>query len=105
VVDAARATITDAVATDPEAVGWARVAKPTACAFCRLLTTRGGVYTSETVKFRAHNGCSCTAEPVFKGQRWEPSAHVRQWRAEYKRAAAMKGDTLKNFRRIVEGRA
>lgn len=105
VTDVARSTVTDAVAADPEAVGWARVAKPNACAFCRMLATRGGVYTSETAKFRAHNGCSCTAEPVFKGQRWEPSAHVRQWQAEYKRAAAMKGDTLNNFRRIVEGRA
>ena len=105
VTDLARATVTDAVNEDPAAVGWTRVAKPTACAFCRLLATRGGVYTQATVKFRAHDGCSCTAEPVFKGQRWEPSAHVRQWQAEYRKAAQMKGDTLKNFRRIVEGRA
>jgi hypothetical protein len=105
VTDMARATVTDAVQADPEAIGWARVAKPTACAFCRLLATRGGVYTSVTVKFRAHNGCSCTAEPVLKGQRWEPSAHVREWQAQYKRAAAMSGNTITNFRRIVEGRA
>jgi hypothetical protein len=105
VADVARQTIVDAVHEDDAAVGWARVAKPHACAFCRLLTTRGGVYTSETVKFRAHNGCSCTAEPVFKGQRWEPSANVREWQAQYKRAAVMSGNTITNFRRVVEGRA
>lgn len=104
VVDLARITTVEAVHEDPEAVGWARVARPDACYFCRMLTTRGGVYTSETVKFRAHNGCRCTAEPVFKGQLWEPSARVREWTAQYHRAAKMKGDTLKNLRRIVEGR-
>lgn len=102
--DVARQTVTDAVHDDDAAVGWARVARPGACAFCRLLTTRGGVYTSQTVKFRAHDGCSCTAEPVFRGERWEPAAHVRAWQAQYKRAAAMSGNTAKNFRRIVEGR-
>lgn len=105
VADVSRDTILNAVHDDGDAVGWARIAKPTACAFCRLLATRGGVFTSETVRFRAHDGCSCTAEPVFKGQRWEPSAHVRDWQAQYKRAAAMSGNTITNFRRVVEGRA
>jgi hypothetical protein len=104
VIDMARITTVDAVHEDPEAVGWARIARPNACYFCRMLTTRGGVYTAETVKFRAHNGCHCTAEPVFRGQLWEPSARVREWNAQYQRASKMKGDTLKNLRRIVEGR-
>lgn len=104
VADVARSTVTDAVASDPEAIGWARVAKPNACAFCKMLSTRRAVYTADTVTFRAHNGCNCVAVPVFKGEKWQPPSYVQQWEKEYRKAAQAKGDTLKNFRRIVEGR-
>jgi hypothetical protein len=105
VADAARSTVTDAVAVDPEAIGWARIAKPSACAFCRMLSTRRAVYTADTVTFRAHNGCNCVAVPVFKGEKWQPPSYVRQWEKDYRKAAQAKGDTLNNFRRLVEGRA
>lgn len=105
VTDVARSTVTDAVAADPEAIGWARIAKPGACAFCRMLSTRRSVYTADTVTFRAHNSCNCVAVPVFKGEKWQPPSYVQQWEKEYRQAAQQKGDTLKNFRRITEGRA
>lgn len=57
--------------------GWARVAEPGACAFCRMLATRGAVYTEQAVtrtfaglKYhtRRPNGsggdCKCIAKAV-----------------------------------------
>lgn len=43
-----------------------RVASPTACAFCRMLAGRGPVYRLETVGFRSHGNCGCSAEPVVQ---------------------------------------
>lgn len=45
----AREAVAVTAARDPRFVGWARVAEPGACAFCRMLATRGAVYTEETV--------------------------------------------------------
>lgn len=101
VADVGRLTITTAVQDDPAAIGWVRTASPGACAFCRMLATRGPTYTAETVKFRAHNDCHCMAMPVFNGQSWEPSAQVREWQRQYQQAAKAPGDTLKNLRQIV----
>lgn len=101
VEDVGRLTITYAVKDDPAAVGWVRTAAPGACAFCRMLAGRGPTYTSDTVGFRAHNDCHCMAMPVFEGQKWEPSAQVREWQKQYSEAAKAPGDTLKNLRKIV----
>lgn len=43
-----------------------RVASPTACKFCRMLAGRGPVYRLETVGFRSHGNCGCSAEPVVQ---------------------------------------
>lgn len=101
VEDVGRLTITYAVRDDPAAMGWVRTAAPGACAFCRMLATRGPTYSANTVKFRAHNDCHCMAVPLFQGQKWEPSAQVREWQKQYHEAAKAPGDTLKNLRRIV----
>ncbi|AIM50341.1 MuF-like minor capsid protein [Mycobacterium phage Omnicron] len=45
VFDASRRTVVDNVAREPGA-RWARHASANACSFCRMLATRGGVYTS-----------------------------------------------------------
>jgi hypothetical protein len=101
VEDVGRLTITYAVQKDPAAVGWARTASPGACAFCRMLAQRGPVYGADTVGFRAHNDCHCMAMPLFKGQKWAPTAMVREWQKQYEQAAKAPGDPLKNLRRIV----
>lgn len=45
---------------------WARVTDGDPCAFCAMLAARGAVYVSEaSAKFEAHDGCACTAEPVY----------------------------------------
>jgi hypothetical protein len=101
VEDVGRLTITYAVQKDPAAVGWVRTAAPGACAFCAMLAGRGPTYSADTVGFRAHNDCHCMAQPLFRGQKWAPSAQVREWQRQYEQAAKMPGDTLKNLRRIV----
>lgn len=105
VTDTARATIVDAVQRDKVATAWVRQARPDACSFCRMIATRGPVYSEHTVAFQAHDGCSCVAVPLFKGQKWQPDEHVRAWQALYQRAAQTRGDTLNNFRKLIEGRA
>lgn len=62
-----RSTIVDSVAADEVALGWARATSGKACAFCAMLASRGPVYRSEgSGEFRAHDHCSCTAEPVYR---------------------------------------
>jgi hypothetical protein len=101
VTDAGRATILGAVTEDRVATAWARQARPDACAFCKLLAARGVVYAADSVDFQAHNGCSCTVVPLFEGQKWEPTADVRQWQALYEKASRMRGDTISNFRKVI----
>ncbi|QWY81827.1 MuF-like minor capsid protein [Microbacterium phage Honk] len=47
---------------------WARVSDGSPCAFCRMLVSRGPVYTASSVHFRAHDGCGCSARPVRKDE-------------------------------------
>jgi hypothetical protein len=63
--DGGRGTITGSVAADSHAEGWARATSGKACYFCRMLASRGPVYREDTAGFDAHDGCGCTAEPVY----------------------------------------
>lgn len=102
-----------AMEEDRQARGWARVVRPNACYFCRMLATRGPVYRTEgTANFRAHrprNGrggvCRCSAEPLF-GRYYEPPARVREDEALWDRISrTYKGaDAIYEFRRAIEGR-
>ncbi len=59
-------TILGSTARDPVALGWQRVTSDEPCAFCRMLAGRGPAYKSKkTAGFTPHDGCSCTAEPVY----------------------------------------
>jgi hypothetical protein len=63
VLDAGRATITKTLAT--EGVRWRRILGGGGCDFCRMLAGRGAVYAQDTVDFKTHGHCGCTAEPVY----------------------------------------
>lgn len=60
---------------DPARPRCARIAKPTACAFCRLLAANGFFYVSEETALNAqlHSNCGCTiavdfsADPALEG--------------------------------------
>lgn len=115
VTDVGRGAVLDAVAEDRKAVGVARIAAPNACAFCRTMTLRGAVYKNEQTagrranakftkgsgEFKYHNHCRCWTAPLFEGEEWEPQPEVAKWQEQYDRAKAMRGDTLKNFYRIL----
>lgn len=77
VADTGRNEIIAAIEADTQARRWARVTRPNACYFCRMLATRGAVYRSEaTAEFKAHTNCHCVVEPVFS-MHYEPPAHTR----------------------------
>lgn len=116
VTDQGRSTVREAVKRDRFAVGYARAAALGACSFCRLMASRGMVYkTAESagrdanslfkgdasvVKF--HDSCHCGIIPVFRGQRFELSAHAAEWDRIYQQyAAPYPGDQLRRFRQAI----
>ena len=115
--DAGRHTIADNAMRDRATTGWRRVASPGACAFCVMLSTRWGDYTSkdaavsvgsgvagrirgsQTEGSRFHDYCRCRAEQVYPG--WQPDSQEQAWEQAYQRAA-VPGDpaaTMANLRR------
>jgi hypothetical protein len=66
--DVYRQTIMESAIADPAARGWQRVADGKACGFCRMLESRGAVYSEAGVDFGAHDHCGCSAEPAFAGE-------------------------------------
>ncbi|MEU2674212.1 hypothetical protein ABZ622_36185 [Streptomyces sp. NPDC007164] len=102
VTDQGRGTVREAVRQDRQATAWARAASLGACAFCKLLATRGAVYKQETANSRSHDGCHCGVVPVFRGQRFELSDHAREWERLYREfAAPHSGDQLRRFRQAL----
>lgn len=77
---------------------WARVARPQACAFCRLLATRGDAYKSSVTAARdVHDDCYCQPLEVRKGTDWTGMVDqdyldtVEQWDTQYQKARAEAG--------------
>lgn len=102
VLDGGRSTITQTVQADPQALGWARATSGKPCAFCAMVASRGPVYKSEgTADFEPHDGCSCSAEPVYREDAAWPAGSDR-WSALWAEASDAEGDTAKNFRQLVE---
>jgi hypothetical protein len=116
VADVGRATVRRAVDEDPGAIAYARAAALGACAFCRLMASRGAVYRdaetagrfandrfsgdASVVKF--HDNCHCGIVPVFRGQRFELSPHAAEWDRIYREhAQGHPGDQLRLFRRAL----
>ncbi|GLY51305.1 hypothetical protein [Lentzea sp. NBRC 102530] len=69
-----RGALDQAINADRLALGYQRVTGPKPCAFCAMLASRGPIYSSSTsgsTTMRGgkpddyHDGCGCTAEPVY----------------------------------------
>lgn len=102
VTDTGRGTVLAAVREDRQATAWARSAALGACAFCKLIASRGAVFAQDTVRFQAHDGCHCGVIPVFRGQTFEPSPQAREWARLYQEyAAGHSGSQLARFRRAL----
>jgi hypothetical protein len=82
-----RDTIVESVRADRRALGWARATSGRACHFCAMLASRGPVYSEDTSGFRAHDHCSCTAEPVYRPDADWP-AGARRYREIWNEATA-----------------
>lgn len=102
-----RDTISQSVAADPRALGWARVASGNACAFCAMLASRGPVYSEDSVDFEAHDKCDCSSEPVYSDdQEWpENSTDYRDLYNDVTADVPPGGDLLNAFRQALSARS
>lgn len=65
IADQHRLTVVDNTKRDPQAKGWRRVGVGESCGFCRMLISRGAVYTQSGALFKSHDHCNCFAAPAF----------------------------------------
>ena len=113
VLNGGRATMRRTVDADPVALGWARVTDGNPCWLCAMLASRGPVYKSDrSAQFRDgtagqlfHDGCGCTAEPVYSAEAAWPGSG-RDWQALWAEATdGLSGDDArKAFRNAVDHR-
>lgn len=111
----ARRTTVQAVEGDDKALGFARVARADACAFCltlafrRTKAGRPGVYKTRTTagqlpggRNRYHDNCNCQVEPVFSTD-FQLQPHIAAAEDLYDKATehAKSGDLLNAFRRAL----
>lgn len=98
IADAHRNTTIRNSLLDPASRGWQRVGRGAgSCDFCLMLISRRNVYTEESVKFRSHDNCRCSAESAFHSvdsaemRAFERSARKsgwKDWQHEEERARA-----------------
>lgn len=96
IANVANRTVSHSAAEDPQARGYMRRTRAGACKFCRMVASRGGVYTKSSVTFACHEHCFCEAVPAWGGRSlpvglYKPSdrpstpedrARVRKWIAD-----------------------
>lgn len=110
VLEGGRETLTQSSQDDPRARGWQRVTSGNACAFCAMTASRGAAYSEEGAGFEAHDGCACSAEPVYGDAAMPPESQrfrdlYNQAVREAKNADELKrgtsNDSLNAFRRLL----
>lgn len=96
---ASRELITDTATLN--GMGWARqLSGSENCSFCAMLASRGAVYSKESVRFRTHNNCDCTATIVRdQGAAWEGKEESEELYRIWK-----KSDGLAGFRENLQDR-
>lgn len=101
VLEGPRQTAMQTFRQRPAVEGWRRVTAASACAFCIMLRGRGAVYSRQSVTFRAHDHCRCSAELVYRREAEPPD--VQQLQQQWREATAgLSGDdALAAWRRFV----
>jgi hypothetical protein len=95
------------------AVGYARVIDADPCPFCSMLASRGAVYRSDAFaastalfsgdgRFKVHDGCGCTLEPVYGRRATDLPAEATALSAEWAEIAAGQPDPWGAWRRWRE---
>ncbi|MBF6254407.1 VG15 protein [Nocardia farcinica] len=111
VKNAGRDTITENA--NAEGVRWERHAQPDACAFCRMLATRGPAYLTKATASRVgasgrvrgsrsegekyHDDCGCVPVPVRAGDVYEPPEYVEAWLEQYEQAYSLANGNYKKI--------
>lgn len=95
------------------AVGYARVMDGDPCPFCAMLASRGAVYRSDAFtgstslfsgdgKFKVHDGCGCTMEPVYGRRVTDLPPGSAELAQEWARVASGQSDPFAYWRRWRE---
>lgn len=112
--DGGRAVIEDEVTNRRNgAIGYCRVPDADPCPFCAMLASRGAVYRSDAFvesngifagdgKFKVHNGCDCTLEPVYGRRVTDLPAGVDKLAKEWADIASGRDDPFAYWRRFKE---
>lgn len=66
-----------------EGGNWYRIAGPKSCGFCRLLATRGPVYSSAHAAAASHDRCKCKVAVQRPGMTHTPPKHMHGWNEDY----------------------
>lgn len=106
VVTTDRQTVRANMAVDKAGPRYARHASANACAFCRMLATRGADYQSKESALRVvlqrkrntrklgekyHDNCRCVDVPVWGSKVYEEAPYVADWREAYYEATKRHG--------------
>ena len=112
--DGGRAVIEDEVAHQKNgAIGYCRVPDADPCPFCAMLASRGPVYKSNAFedsndiftgdgRFKVHNGCDCTMEPVYGRRVTDLPPGVDKLAKEWAEIASGRDDPFAYWRRYKE---
>lgn len=112
--DGGRAVIEDEVTNRRNgAIGYCRVPDADPCPFCAMLASRGAVYRLDAFvesngifagdgKFKVHNGCDCTLEPVYGRRVTDLPAGVDKLAKEWADIASGRDDPFAYWRRFKE---
>ena len=85
-----------------EGVRFARRPQPDACAWCRMLATRGADYFTKANAEKGHAGCRCAGVADRPGNPYVEPDYVGPWHTDYNNAALAESgtdDVVNNMRR------
>ncbi len=107
-LNGSRETIAATGGADRSVIGFARATSGSPCPFCAMMAGRGPVYKSRDSaqlnrldRLKPHDSCNCTIEAVYHRDADWPAGSKR-YAELYQQAKAADGDTVKNFRHLVE---
>lgn len=95
------------------AIGYCRVVDPDPCPFCAMLASRGAVYRTDSFedsnvmftgdgRFKVHDGCGCTMEPVYGRRVSDLPPGSREYAEKWGEIAAGRKNPWLTWQRYIE---